>query len=144
MVGRYLNLTPHDVTLVIDEANETRLTIGASGYEMRLHALPFEPVASERVETQRDFVWLTLVVPRVYDGLEYDRDALLPEFSEPDLTIIVSELVGSFLKKEPGYAAEFRHCRVVSPDTNPDSAGRVDGQIVGVRRFIHWNPEIQT
>lgn len=102
---KMVNLTPHDINVVVDE---TTITIPKSGTVARVTSTQTEVGTINGIP----------VVKTVFGAVEG-----LPE-PEMDTIYVVSSLV----------LAQLERADVVAPDTGP-TALRENGQIVAVRRF---------
>lgn len=112
-IQRPLNLTPHDVIVILPSGE--RVTFLRSG---RVARAVTSPQADRGV-----FAGVPIVSEQVFTG----TDGIEPD----DGDVIVSFLVAPLLASHPG--------RVFVPDTGPGQAVRDEsGQIVGVKRLIEY------
>ena len=128
---KIVNLTPHDVHVVIAGSTEP-ITFRANGLEARLLS-----------EQQRELFVLSNGVP-VWTMQEFNGIQLNGELDERNVdTVLVSMPVGQYLREREGrFRPDGKQFHVCGPDTSPDAAMRDGaGRITGTRRLVlYYSP----
>ena len=121
---QYLNLTPHAITILLDDGREVNIPPSGDVARVKTTAIPAGTVGPECIPTVRQRLGKVTVVTKGGAVIPFEEYAT----QRPDTIFVVSLIVLRALQGEP---------YVVAPDTGPASAVRDEyGRIRAVRRFV--------
>ena len=136
----YINLTPHDIS-VVDETGKIVKTIpvfkdtNGKPFCVRLIEEPCKPLSLPDID-------LPVTTVPTYTGVE----GLPKDDSSKPKAIIVSSLVGEYFRNKQRLNPFHQDTEInadqvyiLSPNTGPSSVVRGDkGQIIGIKTFSYW------